>query len=229
MAKKQNRKVGKGDDEAEEDFLNEEYLSMQLQDEERELEQQVLELQKAQKDLDKKNKAQIIRKFVQKMNKIEEKEKQVPGQKKQKKFIKAKLALFEKLINDEIPSIQTNYRNYRLPPQQKALFQLQNDKNFKMVYTLVNRFIKDEDAKENLIDEAEIAYDSSRPVSGNGKLKRGGGRPRKYKGGEDTFTIDQLGNLDKMFLNTTKNVLQNTIGKLPGMDFLEDMAKSAIH
>ena len=60
-------------------------------------------------------------------------------------------------------------------------------------------------------------------------LKRGRGRPSKYKGGEDTFTIDQLGNLDKMFLNTTKNVLQNTIGKLPGMDFLEDMAKSVIH
>lgn len=52
---------------------------------------------------------------------------------------------------------------------------------------------------------------------------------RRYKGGEDTFTIDQLGDLGGMFLNTTKNVLQNTIGKLPGMDFLEDMAKSVIH
>ena len=75
-------------------------------------------------------------------------------------------------------------------------------------------------------DMAKEADDLMARLERRMNIQRAG---RRYKGGEDTFTIDQLGNLDKMFLNTTKNVLQNTIGKLPGMDFLEDMAKSVIH
>lgn len=81
---------------------------------------------------------------------------------------------------------------------------------------------------ENL--KKELEEKAIRLQLGKGKPKRAkrAKSGRKYKGGDVSFTIDQLKNLTDGFIKTGAQSLQNTIGRLPGMDFLENMAKSII-
>lgn len=81
---------------------------------------------------------------------------------------------------------------------------------------------------ENL--KKELEEKAIRLQLGKGKPKRAkrAKSGKKYKGGDVSFTIDQLKNLTDGFIKTGAQSLQNTIGRLPGMDFLENMAKSII-